>query len=103
MNRYLDFGLAVVTNFIGYWSVAICFYTLLKLNIVGENFFVEQSTINFRDWSAGVLIVWIICLLFSIAGLFVSKKERYILIAAPAFVPAFYGFSVLVLFGGLSF
>lgn len=102
MNKALDIGLIAITNFIGYWSVALCFIVLLQLGIVTEDYFANNDKLSFQDWSVGILLVWLGCMLFSIAGLFVKKNDRYILFIAPAIVPVIYGFSVIFLFGGVS-
>jgi len=102
MNKALDIGLIAITNFIGYWSVALCFIILLQLGIITEDYFANNDKLSFQDWSVGILLVWLGCMLFSIAGLFVKKNDRYILFVAPAIVPAIYGLSVIFLFGGVS-
>lgn len=103
MKRSFDFLLIIMSNLIGFLSVSICFFTLMTLGIVREDFFVNQTQISFESWSTGILIVWIICFLFSLAGLFMKQKQRLVLMISPAFVPIIYGFSVLVLLGGASF
>ncbi|MFP4313042.1 MAG: hypothetical protein ACLFR0_01835 [Alphaproteobacteria bacterium] len=101
MKRFYDFLIIAVTNLIGFLSVSICFYTLLSLGIINENYFVNDSQITFQSWAAGILVVWLICLGFSIAALFIQQKQRLVLMIAPAVIPGLYGFSVLVLFGGI--
>lgn len=80
----------------------MCFIILLQLGIVSEDYFANNQNLSFQEWSAGILLVWLACMLFSIAGLFVKKNDRYILFIAPAVVPMIYGLSVIFLFGGVS-
>lgn len=101
MNRLKDIAIILMTNAVGFLSVSICFYTLLVLGIVTEDFFVNASQISFESWASGVFIVWIVCLLFSLAALAIKQKERLVLMVSPAIIPILYGFSVLVLFGGV--
>jgi hypothetical protein len=103
MKRFYDIALIAVTNLIGFLSVPICFFSLMQIGVVTEDFFANESQISFQEWSAGILLVWFACLLFSIAALFIQQKERIILMISPAIVPIIYGFSVLFLFGGASF
>lgn len=103
MKRSYEIMLIILTNFIGFLSVPICFYTLWALGIVSEDFFATQSQISFQNWAAGILGVWAVCLLFSLAALMIKQKERIILMVAPAIIPIVYGFSILVIFGRGSF
>lgn len=103
MKRSHEISLVALTNFIGFWSIPICFFTLMQMGMISENFFTEQSQISFQSWAAGILIVWVICLFFSLSALVIKQKEKIILMVAPAIIPILYGFSVLVLYGGASF
>lgn len=86
----------IAANLVGFFSLSICFYSLLIAGIIEEDFFSVHGAASFQNWSSGILIVWIICALFSIGGLFLKKKERYILLIAPAVVPLVYGFTTLL-------
>lgn len=101
MKRSHEIALMVLTNIVGFLSVSICFYVLLLLGIVDEEFWVSKSQISLQTWSASVIGVWLVCFLFSIAGFFIKQKEKIILLVAPAIIPMLYGFSVLILFGGV--
>ena len=102
MNKALDILITITTNLIGFFAVSICFFTMMSLGIITEDYFLTQNRLSFNEWSSTTMIVWIVCALFSIAGIFVKQNGRYILILSPAIVPVLYGFSALLLFGGVS-
>lgn len=102
MKHFYDIALITVTNLIGFLSVPICFFSLMMIGVVNEDFFASVSQITFEDWSIGILLVWLACLVFSLIALFMKQKERIILMIAPAIIPIIYGLSVLFLFGGAS-
>lgn len=101
MNKALDILIAVTTNLIGFFAVSICFFSMMALGIVTEDYFLNQTRLSFNEWSATTMAVWIACAIFSIAGIFMKQSGRYVLILSPAFVPLFYGFSALLLLGGV--
>lgn len=98
-TRLINVLIFLLTGIVGFLSVSICFYSLVLAGVIGEGYFLEQSRITFESWSTGILIVWFICLLFSFAGIFMHKKERGILFAAPVVVPLLYGFTSLLVAG----
>lgn len=94
-TRLINALIFLLTGVLGFFSISICYFTLVFMGVIDEGYF-EQSRITFESWSAGILIVWFICLLFSFAGIFMDKKERGILFAAPVVVPLVYGFTSLL-------
>ncbi|MAE50400.1 MAG: hypothetical protein CMH27_01180 [Micavibrio sp.] len=101
MDKALDILIVITTNLIGFLSISICFFTLLALGFIHEDYFTTHSNMTFEYWSSTTMIVWIICAIFSICGLFIKRKERYLMMAAPGIIPLLYGFITLYIFGGL--
>ena len=102
MNKALDILIAITSNLIGFFAVSVCFFTMMALGIVSEDYFLTQSRLSFNEWASTTMIIWIICALFSVAGLFIKQNARYALILSPAIIPLLYGFSALLLFGGVT-
>jgi hypothetical protein len=97
--RLVNFLVFLLTGFIGFWSVSICYYSLALTGIIEEGFFTEHSRISFDKWATGILAIWFISLIFSFAGIFMHKKERGLLFAAPIVLPLLYGFTSLFVSG----
>jgi bacteriorhodopsin len=102
MNKALDILIAITTNLIGFFAVSICFFVMMAMGIVTEDYFLSQNRLSFNEWASTTMIIWIVCGVFSIAGLFMKQNGRYILILSPAIIPLLYGFSALLLFGGVA-
>ena len=102
MNKALDILIALTTNLIGFFAVSICFFTMMALGVITEDYFLTQSRLSFNEWSSTTMIIWIVCGLFSIAGIFMKQGGRYVLILSPAIIPLLYGFISLMLFGGVA-
>ncbi len=103
MKMILPILMFVASNLIGFFSLSICLFSLLATGIITEDFLSREGAFNLQNWSASIMIIWIICALFSIAALFMKKKERFILLAAPAVVPVIYGFGALFIAASSSF
>lgn len=97
MNKAIDILIALTANLIGFFSVPICFYSLYALGLVSADHFSQQGQMSFTEWASPILIVWIICAVFSVVGLWTQQKGRYLLIAAPAIVPVLYGLTTVFL------
>ena len=102
MNKALDILIVITTNLIGFFAVSICFFTMMALGIITEEYFLSQNRLSFNEWSSTTMFVWIICALFSVFGIFMKQSGRYILMLSPALIPLLYGFSALLLFGGVA-
>ena len=100
MNKALDILILITTNLIGFFAVSICFFTMMALGVVTEDYFMTQNRLSFNEWASTTMIIWIVCGLFSIAGMFMQQSGRYVLILSPAIVPVLYGLSALLLYGG---
>jgi hypothetical protein len=102
MNKALDILIAITTNFIGFFAVSICFFTMMAFGIVSEDYFMTQNRLSFNEWASTTMIIWIVCGLFSVAGVFMKQNGRYALILSPAIIPLLYGFISLLIFGGVA-
>lgn len=102
MNKALDILIVITTNLIGFFAVSICFFTMMALGIIAEDYFLNQNRLSFNEWASTTMVIWIICAVFSVFGIFMKQSGRYILILSPAIIPLLYGFSALLLFGGVA-
>lgn len=96
-TRLINTGLFILTGFIGFWSVSICYFTLSGFGIISDDYFLTQDRLPFQTWSSIIIGLWFVCLLFSFGGIFINKKERYILYAAPLIIPIVYGFGSILI------
>ncbi len=101
-TRLTDFLFIIICAGIGFFSVGIASHIAYALGLVSMEG-IEANIEQVRLWfMAGTLMVWGVCALFALSGLFVPGKSRYVLILSPLYVPMIYGFTTLLLFAGVS-
>jgi hypothetical protein len=85
--------LFLLSNVVGFMSVALCVLVMTKSGAL-TNAEIDPRSFQLH-FVAATYLTWAACALFSVAYFFIKGKERFLFLLAPAIVPLVYGLYVL--------
>jgi hypothetical protein len=96
MNFPAKFFIWIICNIVGFFSASISYH----LGIASGTIPVTETGVDpaiIRHAFSQIMLTWIVCGIFSLAGLFLKDKTALFFLMAPAVIPLGYGLSLLVL------